>query len=283
MTMSKACLGGGPQATSKERLLAALASGTPDIGVLWEFCAHFEWPDRGMTVDGIANWLGPADGSRILDCACGSGFPAIDLAQRGYDITCSDGSPIMLEHFRRNASRAGAEVVPALLTWDKLSSHYSALFDVVMCRGGASFLYAGAWDEDVEPELSAVTTAIGQFVACIRPGGRLYADMISAEGLAHREPQRTVHPPLVIGDHVVELEEELINDPGRGLRIWRSHLTIDGTRHEFRRRSHYLGQDELVGILTSAGLTDVRKEAVPGEHYEVFTGRRPCVMKAGPD
>lgn len=181
----------------------------------------------------------------------------------------------MLEHFRRNASRDGIAVEPSLLTWEELTCHYVQAFDVVMCRGGASFLYAGGWDVDAPPQRETVTSAVGQFVACVRPGGRLYVDMIPADSLAGREPKRTTYPPLNVGGHRVELEETLTNDPDKGIRIWRARLTIDGAHHEFKRRSHYLRQDELLDILGAAGLTDVRQEAVPGERYDVFTGKRP--------
>jgi SAM-dependent methyltransferase len=88
-----------------------LASGHPDIGLLWELCLRVEF-ERAMLVDGLAAWLGPPEGLRILDSACGSGFPALDLVRRGYAVTCSDGSPEMLERFRRNAPPLASPSTP---------------------------------------------------------------------------------------------------------------------------------------------------------------------------
>jgi SAM-dependent methyltransferase len=259
-----------------ERLLSCLAEKPPNIGVLWEICAYFEWSDRAETVDNITSWLGPSDGLKVLDCACGSGFPAIDLAFRGYDVTCSDGSPLMLEHFRRNALREGVGIQPAQVRWEELSAHHGeAAFDVVMCRG-CSLLYAGTWDDDQPPDRTLLTGAIQEFVACIRPGGRLYVDTSSAESLRAREPQWTRRPRFTVGTHSVELREVVTNDPDRGIRIWQSWLDIDGVTYEFERRSHYLPHDQLVDLLAGAGLVDIQQEQMKSEHYQVFTGKRPA-------
>ena len=50
----------------EDRLCAVLDSGAADIGVLWEFCAYFEWCDRSTTVAGIRHWLGAPNRRRIL-------------------------------------------------------------------------------------------------------------------------------------------------------------------------------------------------------------------------
>lgn len=256
-----------------ERLGAALADGEPDIGTLWEFCAFFEWEDRRTTVDGICGWLGSPRGLRILDCACGSGFPAIELAQRGYDITCSDGSTTMLRHFRRNVARAGLAIESDHVRWEHLAGRHRSAFDVVMCRG-ASFPYAGTWDRDAEPDRAALTASMEQFATVLRPGGRLYVDTTHADDLARVGPQINRFPSLVVAGHAVEVVEVITNQPHLGIRVWHTFLTVDGITHEFQRRSHYLRPNELVDLLTAAGLVDVRAEEIPGEHYQVYSAVR---------
>jgi SAM-dependent methyltransferase len=263
-----------PVRVTDERVLACLDGAAPDIGALWELCVYLEW-DRAETLEGITAWLGPPEQLRVLDCACGSGFPAIDLARRGYDMTCSDGSPLMLDHFRRHARRAGVTLDAVLLRWDELSDHFGAVFDVVMCRGGGSLLYAGTWDDDRPLDRDALTDAVGQFVECLRPAGQLYVDTTRAENLARRDPHRIRHPQLAIGEHIVELEEVLTTDREHRVRIWRSRLRVDDATYDFERRSHYLPHDELVALLLRAGLTDVHEQQVRGESYTVFTGKRP--------
>lgn len=259
-----------------ECVLASLADrAKPDIGMLWELCVYLEW-DRAKAVEGIVTWLGEPGHQRILDCACGSGFPAIDLTQIGYDVTCSDGSIAMIEHFQRNARLAGVSVEPIHARWEDLSGRFGdSAFDVVMCRGGGSLLYAGTWDDDLPPDRDAMADAVRQFAACLRPGGRLYVDITRAENLARLEPQRTSYPPLAIGDHLVELDEVVSTDPQRRVRFWRSRLRVDGIEFEFERRSHYLLHHELIFLLQQAGLRDAHEEHVLGETYTVFVGRRP--------
>jgi SAM-dependent methyltransferase len=258
-----------------ERVISCFRGDRPDIAALWELCAYFEWPDRAKTVDEIAAWLGPAEGLSVLDLACGTGFPAIELAARGYDMTCSDGSALMLEHFRANATREGVALKGEVVLWQELESFYQRTFDVVMCRGGGSYLYAGTWDSDGEPDRAALSGAIQQFAAMVRPGGRLYVDIMDADTLARRESDHTEYPPMRVGDRTVELKETITNDFETRTRIWNSTLVVDGVAHEFRRHSHNIDHGELVSMLTGAGLVDVRPESMPSERYQVFTARRP--------
>ncbi|MFJ8196368.1 class I SAM-dependent methyltransferase [Streptomyces sp. NPDC096152] len=258
---------------SDARVEAALDAGDPDIGTLWELCMLFEF-DREETADGIARWLGPAEGLSILDCACGSGFPALELIRRGYDVTCTDGSELMLAHFRRNAGVEGLGVRPELVLWEDLPRRYAGQFDVVMNRGGGNYIYAGAWDEEGLADQSAMAEAIGQWVACVRPGGRFYVDITRAEDLERREEQSVVHPTLRIGRHTVDIAETISIDRSSGIRTWWSSLTVDGTERTFQRRSRYLRHDQLVDILEGCGLTDVRKTPVRGEYYDIYTGVR---------
>jgi len=51
---------------------------------------------------------------------------------------------------------------------------------------------------------------------------------------------------------------------------------VDGTVHEFSRRSHFLTAEQLTGLMAAAGLVDVRRVEIPGEHYEVYTAIRPA-------
>jgi SAM-dependent methyltransferase len=250
------------------RLVACLDDGPPDIGALWEICMSFEF-DREQTADGIAAWLGPPDGRRILDSACGSGFPALELIARGYDVTCADGSELMLRHFRRNAALAGLDIPAVQAFWSEMPELFGGKFDVVLNRGGGNYKYAGAWEAEGLPEREEMLRAIQQWVACLKPGGVLYIDFAP-----ETSESTTVHPRMRIGDHEVDLTEQIKVDHARRLRFWRSVLIVDGLRYEFQRRSHCLAREEFVRMLAAAGLADVRQIDVKGEFYQVFAGTR---------
>ena len=246
-----------------------LASGRPDIGFLWELCLRVEF-ERSMLVEGLAAWLGPPAGLRVLDSACGAGFPALDLIRRGYAITCSDGSPKMLERFRRNAARTGVAVRAHRLRWEDLSKRYASAFDVVMCRG-SSLIYAGTWDREARPSRAVLARSVESLVRCVRPGGRMYLDTTRAEDLA--APSVRSRSELVLADGArIVVWEQVETDLPRRVRSWTTVVSSRGVVHRFRRLSHYVPHDELVELLTRAGLREVGPVEIPGERYQVFTG-----------
>ncbi|MGQ9598259.1 MAG: class I SAM-dependent methyltransferase [Anaerolineae bacterium] len=101
---------------------------------------------------------------RILDAACGTGHHAIALAQRGYWAMGADLSAAMIEYARENARTAGAEVRFIVAGFGHLSAIGEKDLDAVLCLGNSL------------PHLlteSAVTEALTDFSALLRPGGLL--------------------------------------------------------------------------------------------------------------
>jgi SAM-dependent methyltransferase len=245
----------------------------PEVGTVWDLCLSAEY-DHDLLVRGIADWLGPPDGLHVLDCACGSGFPALDLHRLGYRLSCTDGSAFMLERFRRNAQAAGVPLEPRQALWEELGGLYEATFDVIMCRG-CSLIYAGTFETDADPDWSALVRAIESFTTCLRPGGRLYVDTTPEEELHGEYPQVTAYEPRVIDGHRVEWSEHLTVDPEARIRHWRVSLRIDDNPIEFERRSHYVPHAQFTALLEDAGLERVGPVDVPGERYAVFVGQRP--------
>ncbi len=245
----------------------------PSMGTLWDLCLTTEY-DLDRAVRGLTEWLGPPDGLRVLDCACGSGFPALDLHRLGYRLTCTDASPLMLERFRRNAQAAGVAIEPRRARWDELYTHYADMFDVVLCRG-CSLIYAGTFDTDADPDRSVLERSVESLVCCLRPGGRLYVDTPEEEELHSEDPPWTEHEPRTIDGHSVEFRERVIADRKAGLRRWEVRLRIDGSSFDFERRSHYMPHAEMARLLGDAGLENVGRADVAGERYAVFVGERP--------
>lgn len=253
--------------------LAAADLSGPEVGAVWDLCLAAEY-DHAELVRGIVDWLGPPDGLHVLDCACGSGFPALELHRLGYRVSCTDGSPFMLERFRRNAEAAGVGIEPRRAGWEELGALYPASFDVVMCRG-CSLIYAGTFETDADPDWSLLVSSVESFARCLRPGGRLYVDTTPEEELRGVYPQVTEYLPRTIDGHRVEWSEHLTADPVARIRRWRVSLRIDDSRVEFERRSHYVPHAEFASLLARAGLSDVDRIEVPGERYAVFVGQRP--------
>lgn len=260
---------------------AAIASTTtdsatrssPDIGVIWDLCLTVEY-DRDQLIRGLTAWLGDANSLEILDCACGNGFPALDLHRLGYQVTCTDASAMMLQRFRRNAVAAGFDLAPLQASWEELQSLYPNRFDVVLCRG-SSLIYAGTWDSESDPDPSALENSIRSMVGCLRPSGRLYVDSTHEDDLLVIDSGWLEHTPRSVHGHDIEMREKVLAEPDIGVRRWLIHGRLDGAPFEIERKSHFLTHSKLTGLLEAAGLEDVGRIDVTGENYAVFSGNTP--------
>jgi glycine/sarcosine N-methyltransferase len=101
---------------------------------------------------------------RVLDAACGTGWHAIALAQRGYATAGADLSAGMIERARANAAAAGVEVRFAVASFGELDRTLGSDFDALLCLGNSL------------PHLltpAALQAALVDFARCLAPGGVL--------------------------------------------------------------------------------------------------------------
>jgi SAM-dependent methyltransferase len=248
-----------------------------NIATLWQLCLNFEY-DREALVAGLGEWLGEDKSIEILDCACGTGFPSLDLIRQGYHITCTDGSRVMLAEFHRNSGGNGNHSTAYCIQWRDLAARFKGRFDVVMCRG-SSLIYAGSWDDHREPDLTKIREAVKSFRECLKEDGRLYVDTTSEENLKRAEPERNKYPERIIGSNRVSLSEVICTDQERHLRTWLTEVKIDGVSYEFERHSYYLTHADLFQILTECGFKNIQRPKIRGEHYDVFTAQ---AARSGP-
>lgn len=242
------------------------------IGDVWERCLSVEY-DREKLVTGLARWLGPPQGLEILDAACGSGFPALELRRLGYRVACSDGSEAMLERFRRNAATVGLRPDAVRANWDELGEIFPGKFDVVFCRG-CSLIYAGTWDADSDPDPEVLKSSVRGLIRCLRPGGRLYLDVAEeVDGFDH-DPPWDEHVHRNGEGSVVRLRERVVVEIGSSLRCWQVEWQEADQMHRLERRSHYLPHIRLAEICREAGLVGFHRIEVSGERYAVFAGWR---------
>ena len=73
----------------------------------------------------------------MLDCACGTGWHAIALAQRGYRVAGSDISAAMIARARENAAREGVTIPFAVAGFQELRAMFRERFDAVLCLGNS--------------------------------------------------------------------------------------------------------------------------------------------------
>ncbi|MGE5253174.1 MAG: class I SAM-dependent methyltransferase [Planctomycetaceae bacterium] len=96
-----------------------------------------DWPKRlALEMPFLQRTL---DGSRargVLDTACGTGWHAITLGQKGYTAAGCDASLQMIEQARANADKAHAKVRFEVADFNQLD-HFAETFDAVLCLGNS--------------------------------------------------------------------------------------------------------------------------------------------------
>ena len=122
----------------------------------------------------------------VLDAACGTGWHAIALAQRGYQTAGADLSAPMIALARQNAAGAGVQVRFEPAGFGQLAETFGeASFVALVCLGNSL------------PHLltpASLHAALLDFARCLKPGGRLIVqnrnfDLVMAKHLRWMEPQ----------------------------------------------------------------------------------------------
>ena len=124
--------------------------------------------------------------ARVLDAACGTGWHAIALAQRGYHCAGADLSAPMIEQARRNSAQAGAAVRFEAAGFGQLAATFGEeAFEAVLCLGNSL------------PHLLTpvdLRATLDDFARCLAPGGVLIVqnrnfDLVMEKRLRWMEPQ----------------------------------------------------------------------------------------------
>ncbi len=132
--------------------------------------------------EAVYSYLEPRAGMKVLDIGCGTGLYALDLADRGADVTGVDISRSMLERARAKAQDAELDV--RLLEADALQLPFGEQsFDAVLSVTALEFM----------PGLSA---ALREAFRVLKTGGRLVVGLIGRDShwwrlydeTARREP-----------------------------------------------------------------------------------------------
>jgi ubiquinone/menaquinone biosynthesis C-methylase UbiE len=105
----------------------------------WARWEHVFAVSLSDATDALIEMAGIRPGMRVLDIACGAGSQSIQAAKRvsaSGRVVASDISGTMLEHVRRNASRAGLTNIETLECAADELDEKQASFDAAICRLG---------------------------------------------------------------------------------------------------------------------------------------------------
>lgn len=213
-----------------------------------------EWYDRGINwsarlgreIPVFVDVFGPPASGKILDAGCGTGHQACGMNKRGYRVTGIDASPEMLEIAAQTAKAEEAIVEFVLTPYAGLYDKIGGGFDGVFCIGNA---LAAAGSRE------AVAEAIGQFARCLRPGGRLFLQVLNFPPMRAKEP--CVLGPRISkfdGQEYVSVRQFHFNDDA--VQVTSISMWNDGSWHQ--RAScgmlYPMTLDELRGWCENSGL-----------------------------
>lgn len=231
-----------------------------NIAQLWDYFIALVY-NRTAFVEELSDLLKGYSGP-ILDCACGTGFPATDLKKRGFDVYCSDSSDTMLEQFRRNMKKEGIKIPYANSRWQDLSKNlpesWPKEFSVVLCRGG-SLEIADAWGTENQTTYKSIEDAVAQFYRCLGKGRLLYLDYDEFQDIDSDEQRIVTSYDGKVGSKAIRIRDQvrMIRDSKEF--FWEPTFYIDGVEHKLQVKGRLLSFDYLSGLLGEVGFKVVTK------------------------
>ena len=167
----------------------------PQYAYLWDRCVYellYNPKEYVKELTGLLEGHGVDRKSKILDTCAGSGFPALDMVEMGYEnLTCVDGSDDQIELFAKKAEAKGFDARSEKCLWQDLPQHFKeAQFQALICKG--SIWYAGGgWNKDALPEressLKALKDTLAIFYSLLDKGGVLYLDKFRDDEVDHKD------------------------------------------------------------------------------------------------
>ena len=233
-------------------------SGMQEFANFWDYQARDIWGEDYPQA--LADLLKSHDVEMILDCAGGTGFPAIEFKQLGLNISYSDGSPEMLAFF--NAKRFDAKLtIPTYLSsWQQLPQRVPYTYDAVLCRGN-SLVFVGAYMDDAplsrESALDMMREAIQGMFSKVADSGFLYIDLPKPEKAKPEQPYTHTGTDSL----TFKVKTTVSYNPDTQLRTTSDLITnlLSNSETTIVAHTYPINEEELFEILLSAGFQRVEK------------------------
>lgn len=208
--------------------------------------------------DDLIDWEGRQKGERrffesllekhnvktVADVACGTGYHAITLAQRGFDVYATDGAKNMVDQTSANAREYGVDLVDVRqVDWRELKDVYGeSKFDALLCLGNA---FTHLFEHDARVE------SLRSMNEVLRPGGVLAVDQRNYDAMLE-EGYSSKHSFYYTSDEV-NVEPVSIDESA----VLFEYTYPDGEK--FHLRLFPLKQDYLSGLLVDSGFEKVTR------------------------
>jgi len=251
-------------------------TGFGSVDFIWDTCIEFLY-DKKLYSNSLSFLLKEQNAKKILDCSCGTGFPAIQLAKKGFDLTCSDSSNRMLKRFKENFEKENLSIPFFNLKWKNLDSFFNPEFDAVLCRGN-SLPYCVSWEKnsvDLNKARKEIFVSLKNMFNLLKENGFLYVDLPPREAYS---PLNTTFlhnfGPKKINGKTVLVDWKITHFLEEGKRIWNANLSVKETKQNFSLRfeGYHLRHSELLSLLKEVGFKKILPYFdIKGEKtYDVF-------------
>jgi len=190
--------------------------------------------------------LGMKKGQRVLDLACGAGFQAVLLSERGADVTGIDITPVLVEHARNLAKQH--DVSAKFEVGDMRKLRVKEPYDHVVVLG-MSFGFGS--DEENARTIKNIYDAL-------KPGGKLLLTGQHPYGLSNHLGPEWLECDEGLLLHRAEFDEETCRLGGSWeLACPDGTIIVEGENPEQNGVRCYT-LPEIRGLLTGAGFTKVQ-------------------------
>jgi SAM-dependent methyltransferase len=220
------------------------------------------WPNN--YANNLSDFLNDSGVSRLLDCAGGTGFPAIELKEAGWDITYSDGSADMMNFFKEKVAEKDLLIPSYLSLWQDLPEVVPNTFDAVLCRGN-SLLGVCAYNGETMPSrpqiLATMIEALKGMFNKVADGGFLYIDIPI--------PSRSKPAEPYVFNSQKYIATTIIYDPVTQIRTTEDVKTNpdDGSEQITYHFVYPLDPEELIDMLLQVGFQKIEKSSLEEAFY----------------
>ena len=196
----------------------------------------------------------------ILDTAGGTGFPTIDLYERGYrNITVTDGDEIFARTLQERFSKQQLRITAAHSPWQELASRIKQKFDAVI-NADNSLVYIDGWlggevAEGKDAVIARLRVGLENFLAVTKQGG------LTVIGLGKHYVPTFTHSVRDFNSSKdgenYEIKWQAQYDWNRRVMEWTTTVTSESFEGQFSRKSYLVTKEELVGLMNLVGFKRV--------------------------
>lgn len=232
---------------------------------VWDQEVRELWPESYPL--SLSSELKKLNVNSILDCAGGTGYPAIELKQMGWDISYSDGWDAMQRFFNKRLQELKLDMPQYLSRWESLSENIPNTYDALLCSGN-SFVGINAYDNDssvaAETVKSNMMIAVSEFYKILNTGGVLFIDLFNRQSSAPEQPYCMTQT-----NDTHHIFTTISYDPFKNVRTNLTTKTslIDCSEVDTIVKVTPLFSQELINLLLDAGFSRVEPTAVNHADY----------------